>query len=393
MAETPRKPDVRQLAEQDSAELRFPGGGRRDFRVYFTPDVHGQVWQHACENTAVEIGGVLVGNWQHDAGGPYVVISEFIRCDAAASKSGEVTFTHEAWNVINREMDTRLANLRIVGWYHSHPAFGVFLSDRDNFIQDHFFSNPGQIAYVVDPIAKTEGVFVWRDGRPTLSPHYWVGDRVLAGAERAREAEPDAKTSAPGRAESSPGGASELASLLPSLRIMLLCLAVFLIGYLLAGVRSGWEQRMLVEGTVAHYGIWKGLRPGLREALDAAGSNLEMISAAVSLLAKEHVELAGEAAAEKRGEWDQVRDALRRQRLFLAQVNDRYSLTPEESAAVERLIVAKEAELQRVTDNPAAGAAGRSAKEVEKPSPADKGKEPEKKEPEKKDTGSQPGSK
>ena len=43
----------------------------------------------------------------------------------------EVTFTHETWNKINAEMDSRFAHLAIVGWYHSHPDFGVFLSDRD----------------------------------------------------------------------------------------------------------------------------------------------------------------------------------------------------------------------------------------------------------------------
>ena len=51
------------------------------------------------------------------------------------------------------------ANARIVGWYHTHPDFGIFLSDYDVFIHQHFFSGPGQIALVIDPVRKLEGVF------------------------------------------------------------------------------------------------------------------------------------------------------------------------------------------------------------------------------------------
>ena len=54
---------------------------------------------------------------------------------------------------------------QIVGWYHSHPGFGIFLSGHDLFIHENFFSGPSQIAYVVDPHAGTEGVFGWREGK------------------------------------------------------------------------------------------------------------------------------------------------------------------------------------------------------------------------------------
>src|SRR5205823_14556508 len=57
--------------------------------------------------------------------------------------------------------------LDIVGWYHTHPDFGIFLSGHDLFIHQHFFNQPLQVAYVVDPIRQTRGFFQWRDGDPT----------------------------------------------------------------------------------------------------------------------------------------------------------------------------------------------------------------------------------
>jgi hypothetical protein len=283
-----------------------------------------------------------------------VCVSQFIRCDAAASKSGEVTFTHEAWNVINREMDTRFADLRIVGWYHTHPTFGIFLSERDAFIHEHFFSNPGQIAYVVDPVAETEGVFAWRHGKPALVLHYWVGERVYAKTDQAPERSPAISTPGTTSPQSADRQSGETISLVGAVRQGLVYLAVFLVGYALAAMRSTWEQRMLIEGTVAHYGLWKGLRPGLGEHLDAAVSGLDKVSAAVGTLAKEHVELAGEEGAEKKAQWNEVREALRQTGDFLVQVRERYALSPEEARAVAQILAAKQAELQRAAD---AGAA------------------------------------
>jgi hypothetical protein len=54
---------------------------------------------------------------------------------------------------------------RLVGWYHSHPGHGIFLSAYDEFIQSQFFREEGQIAIVIDPQTGEEGVFVTRNGK------------------------------------------------------------------------------------------------------------------------------------------------------------------------------------------------------------------------------------
>ncbi len=243
-------PDVRLLDDGELPGAAFPAA-RSDFRVYFDAEAHARIARHAGEDKSVEICGVLVGRWEQDAGGPFVAVSEFIRCDDAAKKSGEVTFTHNAWNTINREMDTRYVDLKIVGWYHSHPGFGVFLSERDVFIHQHFFSNPGQVALVVDPTQKTEGVFVWRDGKPKPCPHYWIGERICAAAGQEPSREAGARELAAAKPPQSPP--PDDMPLSAVLRRAVPLVAVFLIGYLLAGMKSGWEQQRIIEGTVAHF--------------------------------------------------------------------------------------------------------------------------------------------
>ena len=234
--------DVRMLAKQDLTHEAFPGGRNEGFRVFFSPDVHSALWQHAAADTSVEICGVLVGSWQRDEAGPYVKIVESIRGEGAENRVAEVTFTHETWAKINAAMDTRFTSLAIVGWYHTHPDFGIFLSDRDRFIQEHFFFGPGQVAHVIDPIKKIEGVFVWRDGTPSLAAHFWIGDHVVVADSHLRSAQERGGPETTNAARDSQAGAiGERGSRLHPAARMISYGGVFLLGYLVANILSAWD--------------------------------------------------------------------------------------------------------------------------------------------------------
>ena len=350
------QPDVRQLKTDPFPTSPFPVSRSTDFRIHFHPAVHGRALAHAKEDTSVEICGVLVGDWGQDDDGPFARVTEIIRCDNATKKFAEVTFTHESWTQINREMDTKFAHLRIIGWYHSHPDFGIFLSDRDVFIQQNFFGGAGQIAFVVDPVRQAEGVFEWREGKPVLAAHYWVGGKIVAGESAARgtaaghTSSGDASRHADGsikRSTAATGGESFGfgGGRWTSLTTLLLLMLFFLLGYFLAGQRSRWEQLRLIEGTVAHYGLWQGVRPGLEEGLTALKKELVTVSDRVDVLSKEHIALAGDNAKEKTKEWSQIRESLAASRQLLKQLDDRYSLSPEEQMVLMRMAAQRLAEL------------------------------------------------
>lgn len=116
---------------------------------------------HAAEEPQYEIGGILVGSVT-EGERPVVLVEAAIRGEKMAHARGSVTFTHETWNEINAVKDSQYPDLKIVGWYHSHPGFGLFLSGHDLFIHKNFFSAPWQIAVVADPLAKSWGCFTWQ---------------------------------------------------------------------------------------------------------------------------------------------------------------------------------------------------------------------------------------
>ena len=123
--------------------------------------VREQIYDHVYGSPEGEVGGVLVGDITES--GP-INITGAIAALRAEGERASVTFTHDAWSEVHEALETKHPGKRIVGWYHSHPGFGIFLSEHDLFIQRNFFSDPAQVAYVVDPHASTEGLFGWVGG-------------------------------------------------------------------------------------------------------------------------------------------------------------------------------------------------------------------------------------
>ena len=114
---------------------------------------------HVEEDTASESGGILVGNVEEGM----TLITASIRAEHTVAHASSLTFTHDTWDAINVELDRDYPDSRIVGWYHSHPGFSVFLSEYDTFIQRNFFSAAWHVAYVVDPLLHEDGFFGWEN--------------------------------------------------------------------------------------------------------------------------------------------------------------------------------------------------------------------------------------
>ena len=127
-------------------------------RASFTAAAYTDLTQHTKESLKAEICGVLVGNICSDDHGLWVEVIASLRGSAASHGSAHVTFTQETWKQIHSDLERLHPKLHIVGWYHSHPGFGVTFSEMDAFIHRNFFSGPGQIALVADPLSGEDAI-------------------------------------------------------------------------------------------------------------------------------------------------------------------------------------------------------------------------------------------
>src|SRR5580698_9570159 len=155
--------------------------------VLIDTDVLRQIRQHARSSTKTEVCGVLIGSENDKC----VQVEACIAGLNATQGGAHVTFTQDTWEHIYKIKDAEYPGHRIVGWYHSHPGFGVFLSDHDTFIHHNFFSSPLQVAWVYDPHSDEEGCFGWRNGRlERVGEFEFVDSRGGERADATGKAEP-----------------------------------------------------------------------------------------------------------------------------------------------------------------------------------------------------------
>lgn len=161
-------------------KIPFPAPYKSEPRIYFEEEVFKEIQEHSTQTTDVELCGVLIGEVRFDVSGNYLYICGSIRGEYARNSGVNVSFTSETWDYIHKVKDEKYSDYSIIGWYHTHPGFGIFLSDMDKFIQDNFFNLPFQIALVVDPKASQNGIFTWQDNKIVPLKNCWIGKEQLS---------------------------------------------------------------------------------------------------------------------------------------------------------------------------------------------------------------------
>jgi len=143
--------------------------------VLVSEAVMNEIFRQLKNERDLEIGGILVGDAfvDTDTRCHVVTVRRGLLGDDGEGTPVSFKFTSDSWQSINSKLLGLLPEERnIVGWYHSHPGLGVFLSATDRFTQQCFFANPWQIALVVDTNRNSFGFFFGREGLPAQTITY-----------------------------------------------------------------------------------------------------------------------------------------------------------------------------------------------------------------------------
>lgn len=149
-----------------------------DVKIYIKQDVYKALEKFSCSDTGKELGSILLGNYGVEHGKTHVIISDYIEAKYTDASASTLTFTHETWDYIHSEHENKFSDKKIVGWQHTHPNYGIFLSNYDMFIQENFFNLPFQVAYVIDPIQNLRGFFQWKNGKVEKLKGYYIYDDI-----------------------------------------------------------------------------------------------------------------------------------------------------------------------------------------------------------------------
>lgn len=197
MAETPlsnsdgeMEANVRLLPPTDTTPLRsriplanavrwispFENGVKPTVSVFVTAEAFIRFCAHAGTDLNREVGGGLVGGWHQDeqTGSSFILVDGVLPARHTRQGSAFLTFTQDSLVSMNDEMEERFPDKQLVGWFHTHPRMGVFLSNYDVWLHRHFFPEPWQVALVIEPHGATGGFFI-RDEDAALDAHRYFG--------------------------------------------------------------------------------------------------------------------------------------------------------------------------------------------------------------------------
>lgn len=184
------KPEERILPLRDpenkhTIELK-PSGSEpaEDFHIFASHKTMEEIREYSGTKMDREVGGVMLGGYYVDSGAndgkgmEFVIIDGYIPAMHGESQHASFKFTHDSWSYIHNELDEKYPESRIVGWHHTHPSFGIFLSSMDIFIQENFFNLHWQVALVVDPVRESLGFLRMTEPgtRPIRCPFYIIRD-------------------------------------------------------------------------------------------------------------------------------------------------------------------------------------------------------------------------
>ncbi len=101
-----------------------------------------------------EIGGFLLGCYtKNNDGGYSTALEKFIDVESENNGVYQISFGAKAWSKLELSLESHQKNdFDIMGWFHTHPGHGLFLSSPDLNIYTNFFKAPYQIAMEIDSV-------------------------------------------------------------------------------------------------------------------------------------------------------------------------------------------------------------------------------------------------
>ncbi|MEK7812549.1 MAG: Mov34/MPN/PAD-1 family protein [Candidatus Desantisbacteria bacterium] len=140
------------------------------------------IYRHAKSSPQKEVGGFLVGYPMQEKETLFVLITDATHAQHAHSMGEALSFTHQTWKMLDCQMGERFKDKYVVGWYHTHPGLGLFMSHYDSFIHNNFFSLPWQLALVVDPATENHMFFQKKNNRLAESGYYFYTEKTKENA-------------------------------------------------------------------------------------------------------------------------------------------------------------------------------------------------------------------
>ena len=130
--------------------------------VFVTQNAYIRMCAHAGSDLDNEVGGWMAGKYCRDSlhGTPFIVIDAILPAVYTQQGAAHLTFTGDTQVALHNHLDTYFPGKVFLGWYHTHPRMGIFLSQWDAWLHQNFFPETWQVALVIEPHKSIGGFFM-----------------------------------------------------------------------------------------------------------------------------------------------------------------------------------------------------------------------------------------
>lgn len=154
-------------------------------KIFITQPAYLRICAHAGSDLDNEVGGWLAGKERVDKsnGKRFIVIDTVLPGEHTQQGPAHLTFTGDSQIAMHAHLENHLPGKVILGWYHTHPRMGIFLSQWDVWLHQNFFPERWQVALVIEPHSSEGGFFV-RNSDGSLDQRIYDGFYELLGNKK-----------------------------------------------------------------------------------------------------------------------------------------------------------------------------------------------------------------
>lgn len=144
--------------------------------VFIGKETLSQLREAARVDIRREHGGILYGlPFEDPCGRFFVFVVSFIPAPFTLGSSTHLRFDNRTWQEIWNKSPHPNDQV-LVGWYHTHPGLGVFMSGTDQRTHTLYFPQPWQVALVLDPVSDKLDFFYGPSGRRLEDVRTFLGE-------------------------------------------------------------------------------------------------------------------------------------------------------------------------------------------------------------------------
>src|SRR5213592_679558 len=128
---------------------RPSGGGRAPYPIFFQQEAVIALQEHLKSSPTQAIFGFLIGDVYRDpeTGVLYTVIDKTLKLSQAIYGDKTEVVVSRLWERMQEQL--RKASASLLGWYHSHPGQGGYLTPHDVETHEKFFTEPWHVAVLM----------------------------------------------------------------------------------------------------------------------------------------------------------------------------------------------------------------------------------------------------